>query len=67
MTLYQFNVLSEDEKAAVLWSKGDIVGDSIENNFSILLYQIRSFYVELYYSGKKIKLAGYVLLAVLTN
>ena len=57
MTLYQFNVLSEDEKAAVLWSKGDIVGDSIENNFSILLYQIRSFYVELYYSGKENKIS----------
>ena len=57
MTLYQFNVLSEGEKAAVLWSQGDIVGDRIENNFSILLYQVRSFYVELYYNGQENKIS----------
>jgi hypothetical protein len=57
MTLYQFKVLSQDEKAAVLWSKGDVVGDRIENNFSILLYEIRSFYVELFYSGKENKIS----------
>lgn len=39
MTLYQFNVLSEDEKAAIVWSKGDFVIERKENNFSIL-YQI---------------------------
>jgi hypothetical protein len=39
MTLYEFNALSEDEKAAVLWSKGDSVGDTMENEFSILLYR----------------------------
>ena len=39
MTLYQFNALSEDEKAEVLWSKGDFVGDRMENEFSILLYK----------------------------
>jgi hypothetical protein len=43
MTLYQFNVLSEDEKAAVLWSKGDFVADRMENKFSILLHQVRFF------------------------
>ena len=57
MTLYQFNALSEDEKAAVLWSKKDFVGDRMENNFSILLYQVWSFYVELYYNGKEIKIS----------
>ena len=36
LTLYQFNVLSQDEKAAVLWSKGDVVG---ENKIS----RLRSF------------------------
>ena len=30
MTLYQFNVLIEDEKAAVLWSKGDFVVEGKE-------------------------------------
>ncbi len=57
MTLYQFNVLSEDEKAAVLWRKGDFVGERKENNFSISLYQVQSFYVEVFYSGKENKIS----------
>ena len=57
MTLYEFNALSEDEKAAVLWSKGDFVIERKENNFSILLYQVQSFYVEVFYSGKENKIS----------
>ena len=57
MTLYQFNVLTENEKTAIVWNEGHFVGDRKENNFSILLYQVRSFYVELYYSGKENKIS----------
>ena len=57
MTLYEFNALSEDEKAAVLWSKGDFVIERKDNNFSILLYQVQSFYVEVFYSGKENKIS----------
>lgn len=39
MTSYEFNALSEDEKAAVLWRKGDFVGERMENEFSTLLYK----------------------------
>ena len=52
MTLYQFNVLTENEKTAIVWNEGHLVGDRKENNFSIRLYQVRSFYVELYYNGQ---------------
>ena len=57
MTLYEFNALSEDGKAAVLWSKGDFVIERKENNFSILLYQVQSFYVEVFYSGNENKIS----------
>ena len=57
MTLYEFNALSEDEKAAVLWSKGDFVTERKENNFNILLYQVQSFYVEVFYSGNENKIS----------
>ena len=42
MTLYQFNVLTESEKTAIVWSKGDFVIERKENNFSILR-RLRSF------------------------
>lgn len=56
MTLYQFNVLTENEKTAIVSSKGHFVGDRKEDNFSIMLYQVRSFYVELYYNGQENKI-----------
>lgn len=49
MTLYQFSVLSEDEKTALVWNEGDFVADRWERNCYILLYQVFSFYVEIWY------------------
>jgi hypothetical protein len=57
MTLYQFNVLTENEKTAIVWNEGHFVGDRKENNFSILLYQVWSFYVEFHYNGKDNKIS----------
>ena len=57
MTLYQFNVVTESEKTAIVWNEGHFEGDRKENNFSIMLYQVRSFYVELYYNGEENKIS----------
>ena len=57
MTLYQFNVLTENEKTALVWNGGDFVGDRKENNLTISLYQVQSFYVEVFYSGKENKIS----------
>jgi len=57
MTLYQFIVLTENEKGAVV-CKGDFVIERKENNFSILLYQVQSFYVKVFYPGKENKITG---------
>jgi hypothetical protein len=48
MTLYQFNALNEIEQAEAVWD-GVFVGDREDEEHRILLYQIDSFYVEVYY------------------
>ena len=48
MTLYQFNALDEMEQAEAVWS-GTHIGDRIDGEHNILLYQIDGFYVEVYY------------------
>lgn len=48
MTLYQFNLLDEMEQAEAVWS-GTHIGERKDGEHTILLYQIDSFYVEVYY------------------
>lgn len=49
MTLYQFNALDETEQHQAVWNNGVHVGDRVEGEHKIILYQLFSFYVELYY------------------
>ena len=49
MTLYEFNALDEAEQHEVLWDHGVMVGDRIVGVHKVILYQIFSFYVELFY------------------
>ncbi|MCW3107656.1 MAG: hypothetical protein JWQ09_2162 [Segetibacter sp.] len=49
MTLYEFNFLEEAEKTAVLWADGVFISHRQEQENGVLLYQVYSFYVELYY------------------
>lgn len=49
MTLYQFNDLDELEQHEALWEHGVMIGDMTDGEHKIILYQIFSFYVELYY------------------
>jgi hypothetical protein len=48
MTLYEFNLLSENDQAEVVWS-GSHIGERTENEYEILLYQVDGFYVEVFY------------------
>ena len=48
MTLYEFNQLDEMEQAEAVWD-GVFIGDREDAEHKILLYQIDSFYVEVYY------------------
>ena len=49
MTIDQFYDLDEMERHEALWEHGVIIGDRIDNEHKIILYQVFSFYVELYY------------------
>lgn len=49
MTLYQFNALDETEQHEAVWNNGVHVGDRVEGECKIILYQLFSFYVEIYY------------------
>lgn len=51
MTLYQFNLLNETEQAEAVWS-GVHFGERQDEEHSILLYQVDSFYVEVYYHSE---------------
>lgn len=49
MTLVQFNILPSFTQLSLLWRKGVYVAKRIEDHFSVMLYQLQSFYVEVYY------------------
>jgi hypothetical protein len=49
MTLYQYNYLDEAEQHEAIWEHGVHIGERLEGEYKIILYQIFSFYVELFY------------------
>ena len=62
MNMYQFNCLDEVRQIELLWSAGVLVGSRQEGFYKILLYQIDSFYVEVFYQyfqGKMVKVKSF--------
>ena len=60
--MYQFNCLDEVRQIEVVWSGGVLIGARQDGVCKILLYQIDSFYVEVYYQyfrGKMTKLKSF--------
>lgn len=58
LTLYQYNLLSETERPALLWEDGVFLDLSRrEDGFKILLYSLYSFYVEVWYSQEDNEIA----------
>jgi len=52
MTLYQFNSLNERQQAESLWENGVHIGERQDEEHTIALYQLRSFYVEVFYHSQ---------------
>jgi hypothetical protein len=50
MTLYEFKLLCPDEQAAITWKDGAFIAVGDRGHIKVLLYQIYSFYVEVYYN-----------------
>ena len=49
MTLHEFKLLNDLEKIELLYRNGVYVGKRRKENKTVLLYQLNSFYVELFY------------------
>ena len=50
MRIEQFNILDEKEQAEVLINKGVFIAERLYRDFSIFLYQVDHFYVEIYHN-----------------
>jgi len=50
MTLYQFNALSEEEQANLLWDKGVHIAHRSDETIKYILYQLDAFYIEVWYA-----------------
>ena len=49
MTLYEFNLLSENEQAMAVW-QGEYITSREDRDYTIMLYKVSDFYVEVYYN-----------------
>jgi len=50
MTLDEFTLLNETKQAETLLKRGIYLADRLYKNFSIILYQLDNFYVEVYHN-----------------
>ena len=50
MTLDEFTLMNEARQAEALLERGTYLTDRLYKNFSIFLYQLDSFYVEVYHN-----------------
>jgi hypothetical protein len=49
MGLYDYNILPDEQKAIILWDKGVFIMNRYHEEFSINLYSLFDFYVEVWY------------------
>lgn len=52
MTLYKFNLLSENDQAQTVWS-GEFLMSRLDRQHTVLLYKVHDCYVEVYYSDEE--------------
>ena len=58
MTLYQFNLLEENDKYQTTWDLGKHIDTVIIEEKRILLYAINMFFVEVHYNADTNKIVG---------
>ncbi len=49
MTLYEFRMLTDEEQVDLLYNEGTYIGKRKVGEECVILYQLDSFYIELYY------------------
>lgn len=53
MTIHEFNMLDAHQQGQTLWRYGTHLSDRSNNRYSMMLYQIDAFYVEVCFHRKK--------------
>lgn len=53
MNIYDFHYLPHEEKGWVVWNLGIYLGERLAVKYSVMLYQIEGFYVEVFYFKNK--------------
>jgi hypothetical protein len=53
VTIYEFNILSLEEKLAVVWEKGVFPNNYITKDIKINCYALDRFFVEVVYDGEQ--------------
>ena len=56
MTLYEFNLLEDNNKYQTTWDLGEHIDTLITKEYRINLYAIDKFFVEVYYNPKTNKI-----------
>ena len=52
MTHTEFTTLAENEQALLTWFNGTYLAQYFDGTFTIILFQVEGFYVEVYYHRK---------------
>jgi len=63
LSLYEFNLLGDDEKANAVCS-GTFLGNRVEEESRVQLYRVAGFYVEFYYDAEANKVVKFRALVV---
>ena len=49
MNLYEFGLLEERERVSLVYQEGVYIGKRKDDDYTLVLYQVYGFYVEIYY------------------
>jgi hypothetical protein len=59
ITLAEFNNLAADDQAFLIWLDGVYLDEYCDGTFTILLYKVEGYYVEVYYHLLREEVYGY--------
>ena len=59
MTLEQFKTLRHSNKTETIWNKGEHIATRIDGIFSVTLWQLGAFYVEIYFDILRNKITAF--------
>lgn len=59
MTLQQFKSLQHSNKTETIWEKGEHIASRYDGVYSITLWQIGAFYVEIYFDVLRNKITAF--------